>query len=80
MALVLCASSFTTEMQETQIPIKESFHKDDEQEGSEWDDRKKSHNSTNNLVLMKQTCLDKIKSRWVGLMTHSEVTYHSFYN
>lgn len=41
MALVLCASSFTTEMQETQIPIKESFHKDDEQEGSEWDDRKK---------------------------------------
>lgn len=45
MAPVLRASSFTTEMQKTQIlmcaDIKESFWKDDEQESSEWDDRKK---------------------------------------
>lgn len=78
-ALVLWASSFTTEMQKTQFPmcdnIKESFWKDDEQESSERDDRKKylPPNSTNSLVLMKQTCLAKNKSRWVGHMTFSEL-------
>lgn len=78
-ALVLWASSFTTEMQKTQFPmcdnIKESFWKDDEQESSERDDRKKylPPNSTNSLVLMKQTCLAKNKSRWVGHMTFREL-------
>lgn len=45
MGPVLCASSFATEMQKTQIlmcdDIKESFWKDDEQEICEWDDKKK---------------------------------------